>query len=161
MARPISGARWREKSKTFERRVDAERFLTSIEPSKLSGLYVDPDAGRVTFAEYVQRWSASRVHRATTTARVESDLRVHLLPAFGSRPIGSIGHSDVQGWVRSRCQLLSPGSVDNVYRTLSSIFRSAVRDRVVAVSPCEGVVLPKRMHTEVIPPTVEEVGVLL
>ena len=31
-----------QRTKTFDRRVDAERYLTTIESSKLTGSYVDP-----------------------------------------------------------------------------------------------------------------------
>lgn len=62
----------RERSKTFDRRADAERFLTGIEHSKLVGSYIDPDDGRVTFAVYAKEWLATRVHRPATQARVES-----------------------------------------------------------------------------------------
>ena len=121
----------------------------------------DPDDGRVTFAVYAKEWLATRVHRPATQARVESDLRVHVLPYLGDRPLASVRHSDVQGWVRSRAEILAPGTVENVYRTVAAIFRSAVRDRVIALTPCEGIVLPRRISTETVPPTVDEVRALL
>jgi hypothetical protein len=37
----------RERSKSFARKVDAERFLVAIEDAKLRGAYVDPAAGKV------------------------------------------------------------------------------------------------------------------
>ena len=39
------GPNGRERSKTFERRSDAERWLTSQESSKLQGAWVDPLSG--------------------------------------------------------------------------------------------------------------------
>src|SRR5690606_25570259 len=46
-------ARWRtpdgkSREKWFDRKLDAENFLTSIEHRKLTGEYVDPQAGRIT-----------------------------------------------------------------------------------------------------------------
>lgn len=151
----------RERSRTFDRKLDAERFLTGIEHSKLAGTYVDPVAGRITVGAYAEEWLATRVHRPSTSARVDSDLRVHILPHLGHRSLGSIRHMEVQGWVRSRSEMLSPGSVENVYRTLAAVFRAAVRGRIITVSPCEGVALPKRTHIEVVSPTVEQVRELL
>ena len=150
-----------ERSRTFDRKADAERFLTGIEHSKLAGTYVDPVAGRITLGAYAEEWLATRVHRASTSARVDSDLRVHILPHLGHRSLGSIRHTEVQGWVRSRSEMLSPGSVENVYRTLAAVFRAAVRDRIITVSPCEGVALPKRTHIEVVSPTVQQVRELM
>src|SRR5690606_30048209 len=58
-------ARWRtpeglSRSKTFDRKADAERFLTTIEGAKLVGGYVDPSAGRVRFEDFALQWLASQ-----------------------------------------------------------------------------------------------------
>lgn len=151
----------KERSKTFERKVDAERWLSTTTADIARGVYIDPSAGRVTFGDYASEWLTTRVHRPSTAARVASDLRVHVLPSLGARPIGAIRHSEVQGWVRSLADDLAPGTVENVFRTVSAVFRSAVRDRAVPYNPCEGVTLPRRPRVEVVPPTVEEVRVLL
>ena len=50
----------RSASKAFGRRSDADLFLTGVEHSKLSGLFVDPVAGRVTFKEYAEAWRRVR-----------------------------------------------------------------------------------------------------
>jgi hypothetical protein len=46
----------RERSKSFARKVDAEQFLVGIEDTKLRGIYVDPQLGRVLFGEWAERW---------------------------------------------------------------------------------------------------------
>jgi hypothetical protein len=42
----------RERSRTFTRRVEAERFLAAVETAKLRGEWRDPRLGRVTFAKW-------------------------------------------------------------------------------------------------------------
>ena len=164
------GGRWevryrdpdgKQRHKLFDRRVDAEQFIAATTVDMARGTYIDPKAGRVTFGEYAAEWLASRVHRDSTAARVESDLRVHALPVLGRRPLGAIRHSEVQAWVRGRSEVLAPGSVENAFRGVSAVFRSAVRDRLIAANPCEDVTLPRRLNAEVIPPTVDEVRALL
>ena len=142
---------------TFARKSDAERFLTSVEHSKNSGAYVDRSAGRVTFAAYADRWRAMQVHRPTTAAQVEGNLRLHVLPVIGDRPLASVRPSEVQSMVKALSTTLAPGTVEVVYRYLVAIFRSAVADRLIATSPCTGVKLPKVEPTQVVPPTVEVV----
>src|SRR5262245_39898388 len=110
-------ARWRtpdgaSRSRTFPRRVEAERFLTTVESSKLTGGYVDPTAGRVMFETYAERWRDAQVHRATTAATVGGHLRVHILPTFGRRPIASVRPSEVQAWVRGRAERVAPATVE-------------------------------------------------
>jgi integrase len=159
-------ARWRtpageSRSKTFTRKVDAERHLTSMEASKLHGSYVDPGAGRVTVAAYAEQWAAARVHRESSAERLEVYLRRHVLPALGNRPIGQVRHSEVQQWIKRLSETLAPGTVENVYRVLSALMRAAVRDRVIASNPCEDVELPRKPKVEIVPPTVDEVERLL
>src|SRR6185437_475184 len=44
------------------------------------------------------------------------------------------------------------------YERLQRLFAAAVEDRVVAVSPCRRIQLPKDADEEVVPPTVEQVA---
>lgn len=155
-------ARWRtpdgaSRSKTFDRKIDAERFLASTTVSVAEGNYVDPREGRATFGAYASAWAAAQPHRATTEASVESMLRVHILPAFGQRPIASIRTSEVQAWVGGL--ELAPSTVSVVYGKLAAIFRAAVEDRVIARSPCSGRIrLPRPEGAEVVPMSPTEVA---
>ena len=128
---------------TLRGRLTRERYLDRVRGDLARGLYVDPSAGRIPFREYAESWRASQVHRPTTVALVESQLRNHMLPYFGDRPLASIRPSDIQAWVKGRSAVLSPSVVKVAYRFLSAIFRSAVRDRLIAASPCEQIKLPR------------------
>src|SRR3954447_12236414 len=80
----------RERARHFARRVDAQRWLSTVEADKLRGAYVDP-SDRTTVAEYARRWVASRPYRATTRRRVEQALRVHIEgSALGGRRLASV-----------------------------------------------------------------------
>ena len=158
------GERWRaryfdpngrERARTFARKSDAEKFLAGVESDKSRGLYVDPSAGRITVGEYAVAWQAAQVHRRTTAAAFDSHLRNHILPLLGHRPMGAVTRSEIQGWVKSRSALLAPSTTTLVYSVLRMIFRSAVADRVIAVSPCERITLPKAPPSEVQPLPVE------
>lgn len=46
----------RECSRTFERKQDAERFIVTASADVLRGAYVDPDAGKITFTDFAERW---------------------------------------------------------------------------------------------------------
>jgi len=150
-------ARWREhpsgpqQSKHFARKADAERFLDRVRGDLVRGLYIDPGAGRVPFRQYAASWQASQVHRPTTAILVDSQLRNHVLPYFGDRPLASIRPSDVQAWVKGRSTVLSPNAVKVAYRFVSAIFRSAVRDRIIAASPCEQIKLPRIDRAPLVP----------
>ena len=78
----------REHSKTFTRRVDAERFVVEVEHAKSRGTWVDPTLGRITFAAWLDQWWATTTNlRESTRARDEASLRVHAIPRFGRMPL--------------------------------------------------------------------------
>jgi integrase len=147
------GRRWRaryrapdgrSRNKSFARRVDAERFLTTIEHSKVTGAYVDPSAGKVTFRNFAEQWRSHQVQRPGTAISVEQQLRCHVYPVLGHRPIGAIRHSEVQGLVRRLGEKLAPSTVEVVYGRVVAVFRAAVRDRVITSSPCFDIRLPAK-----------------
>lgn len=155
-------ARWRtpdrkQRAKVFLRKVDAERFLTSVEHEKLSGSYVDPRAGRVSFQEFAEQWRLAQIHRPTTREQVEAMLRNHAYPAFGDRALSSIRPSELQTWVRSLEDQLAPSTVEVVGRHVVSVFRAAVKDRLIATSPADGLSFPKPVKQLVAPLTVDQV----
>ena len=155
--------RWREypggpqKTRHFDRKGDAQRFLDGIRGDLAHGLYVDPAGGRTLFRDYAEAWRAGQVHRPSTTAQAETYLRLHAYPTLGRRPIGAIRRSEIQAWVKGLSEKLAPGSVELVYRWVSTIFKAAVGDRLIAASPCIRVALPKRAAAEVVPLSVSEV----
>ena len=151
----------RAHSKNFVRKGDAERFLTTIEHSKLTGAYVDPVAGKITFREYAEQWRSIQIHRPSTTAQVETNLRLHALPHLGHRSIATIRPTQIQGWVRGLESSLAPGTVGLVYGYVATIFKAAVRDRLIASTPCIGIKLPKDEPRQIQPLETEIVEKLI
>ncbi|MCU1361728.1 MAG: traSA:integrase fusion protein [Ilumatobacteraceae bacterium] len=138
------------RSQVFDKKADAESFISTTEVSKLSGLYVDAQAGRLTFRHYADQWVASQPHRPSTAACVKSIMGKHILPTFGDRQIASIRPSHVQAWVAGL--ELAPSTVATVYGKLVAIFHAAVEDRVIASSPCRrSIKLPRPGGTEITP----------
>lgn len=155
-------ARWRDttgaqRSQSFRRKIDAERFLRQIEGDLARGVYIDPAGARTMFGAYAEEWRANQVHRQRTALLVESHLRNHIVPAFGKRRLGDIKPSDVQGWVRELSTTLAPATVRTVYAFARAIFRAAVEDRLIAHSPCKAK-LPAIASTQVIPITAAQLA---
>jgi Phage integrase, N-terminal SAM-like domain len=97
----------RERSKSFARTVDAERFLVGIEDAKLRGAYVDPAAGRIGFSDWAERWYATTAHLKPSTRRDYRMLLDHqVLPVFGEWTLASIDTLAVKEW---RAGLLAGG----------------------------------------------------
>ena len=81
---------------------------------------------------------------ASTKAGYRSYLDRRFLPFLGDLPIASILPSTVQSWVtQATSGGLSPRSVRKYHVMLHSVFKRAVRDRVIGFNPCAETELPK------------------
>ncbi len=142
-------ANWREPSgrqraKTFATKREAKRFLAEIEACLSRGMYVDPHAGRLLFATHARQWLDSRNDELTTKARDASIMHTHVLPQWGTWPLSKIDHLSVQTWVTELGTRRAPATVAEAHRLTSAVLRSAVRNRLIAFNPCEGIRLPRR-----------------
>ena len=89
----------REHSKSFARRVDADRWLRLELAAADRGLWVDPTAGDVLFGEWVEDWSAGLTVKPKTAAGYRSLLESRVLPTFGAVPLRRITPVMVRAWV--------------------------------------------------------------
>lgn len=147
----------RSRRRQFRRRTDADAWAATVEADKLRGAYIDPRA-TTTFRAYAEQWRATQVHRATTATRVEGALRLHAYPAFGHRHLSAVLPSHVQGWVAALARTLAASTVAVVHGIVAAVFAAAVRDRLIASSPCAGTSLPARHRTQVTPLTATQVA---
>lgn len=147
----------REHSRHFSRKTDAQRWLDEVTTSVVTGQYVAPDAGRITFREYAENWRRAQVHRPTSAEKVESILRLHAYPTLGDLELRAILPSHVQAWVKGLSTKLAPSTIAVVHGVVAGVFRAAVSDRRIVVSPCEGTRLPEDHREAVVPLTVEQV----
>lgn len=150
----------KSRERAFDRKRDAEAFLAEIEHTKRAGTYVDHHAGRQTFGEYARAWMAMQVWRPSTAAQVKTNMDRHVLPALENRPLASIAPSEMQALVKALAATLAPATVELIARYIASVFKAAVRDRVIARSPIDGVKLPTVQARQVVPVTVEQVRAL-
>lgn len=141
----------RERSKTFDRKVDAPRFLGAIETEKSRGEWIDPRLGRTRFGDFAGRWmgAVAPTLKATTVASYEGLLRSRVCPTFGEWAMASVRPSDVQAWVGEMIEEgLSPSRIRQANVVLSLVFQAAVRDGIVARNVAQGVRLPKLAREE-------------
>jgi integrase len=137
-----------QRNKTFARKLDAERFLASVESAKVTGTYVDPALAKVTVGEWAQRWLDGQVHlKPSTHARYAGILRKHVRPKWDRVKLANVSHSDVQAWVTELARDHSPATVQKIHRVLSLVLDMAVKDGRLARNVATGVNLPRvRRH---------------
>ena len=143
--------RWRvgtkERSQSFEKRRDADRFASRIETDLDRGDYIDPRAGLSSFGDYADRWLELRADRARSTLdRDRSYLASMILPTFGRVPVVAIKTTDIEAWVVRLPQ--APATVAKALGMMRGILDLARRDQALRVNPASDVRPPRRLRRE-------------
>jgi integrase len=128
----------RAADETFGSKGDAEIWLTLKEAEIRNGDWINPDDGKIAFADYARTWIDERPGlRPKTVELYRYLLRRHLSPIFGKMPIADIRPSHVRHW---RKQLLDAGAsavtVAKAYRLLKAVLNTALDDGVIRRNPC-------------------------
>jgi integrase len=158
-------ARWRDpagaqRSKNFDRRVDAERHLTTVEARKLAGTYVDPRAGRLRLGDFAELTMVGWLNRRDSTkARDDSYLNSLILPAFANVSLGAVHPIDIQQWVAQLdTEGYAPATIRKAYQLLGRIFSDAVQAGLIIRSPCRNITLPRVEGSEMRFLSPDEIG---
>ena len=134
-------------TKVFDTKAEADRFLTSVEMSKITGSYVDPNRSKVTVGVLADQWLEAKLDLAPKTRdRYEGIIRAHVRPRWGKVRLSDVTHAEVQRWL-ARLDL-APATVRKVHRVLSMIMAYAMKDGRLAVNPAAGVSLPRVREPE-------------
>lgn len=139
----------KQRNKTFTRKGDAERFLTTVESAKLTGSYIDPAAARLTVGDWSQRWIDGQAHLKPSTAeRYAGIVREHIAPRWGTTRLADVSHAAIQTWVSELAGARSAATVRKVHRVLSLILTMAVKDDRLIRNPAAGGSLPRVVTIE-------------
>jgi Phage integrase, N-terminal SAM-like domain len=125
---------------TFATKADAQKWLAVAQADMLRSTFIDPRAGRMSFAEWAERWLTSKPgKRATSLARDRVALGTHLIPALGPLAVNAITPIHVRRAVdQMRAGGLSPKSVRTYVGTLVAIMNAAVDADLIPRSPVRG-----------------------
>jgi integrase len=99
-------ARWQSPGGTleskpgFKTRKDAEKYGRDQEAAIRANTYVDPRASRITLTDWVNSWFPALDLEPTTLANYRYLIEVHILPAFGDRPLASLTAAEISTWER-------------------------------------------------------------
>lgn len=151
----------KEHARHFTRKTDAQRWLDEVTASVVTGRYVDPKAGKITFARFYADWSARQVWVPST--RVASDRITGAVP-FADIPLKSIRRSHIEAWVKTMdADGLAASTIKTRHVTVRAVFRAAVGDKLIADDPSAGVTLPRlrKREASMTIPTDDEVGQLI
>lgn len=123
--------------RTYATKADALAHLAAVEVDLRRGAWIDPAGGRVTLADWAERWLEGRADlRPVTRAKYQHMLDRHVIPVLGNRELGRLTPSAVRSWYMDlRERYVTTG--DDSYRMLRAILNTAVTDGLIARNPCQ------------------------
>lgn len=150
----------KQHTKSFNRQSDAKRWVATEEAKVVRGDWIDPSAGKVTFAAFYGDWAPRQVWLSNT--RENADLATAQV-TFGDLPLRAIRRSHIEAWVKNMTARLAPTTIDTRFTIVRGVFRAAVADRLIAGDPTIGVVLPRKRRAEAAMsiPTSADIAVVL
>ncbi len=83
---------------------------------------------------------------------------------FRALPLAKLRRSHVESWIkRMDADGLAPGTIKTRVNKVRAVLRAAVRDRVIALDPSDGVTLPcdRRREAAMVLPTAAQVGAIM
>lgn len=129
----------------------AEAYDAQIHAELNAGTYVDPAAGQITLAAYIDTWRAGLTLGDSSLDVIDKRLaHIRDVPAGprsrrapGASPIGPVGMrklskrpSAIQAWIKGlEAKGLSANYIGQIVSTLSTVFNAAIDDGVVAANP--------------------------
>jgi len=142
------GSDGRERSQSFSRKIEAERFLHDNQSRKSRGEWTDPALGRVQLERWAAEWfdGAKTTLKPKTAATYASLLRSRILPELGSFRLSELKPSDVQAWANR--MTVSPSRVRQAHIVLSLMMKAALRDGRLGRNPAQGTRLPRLERRE-------------
>jgi integrase len=129
----------RSAPETFERKSDADRYLSLIEAQLTRGEWIDPERSKIRLHDYAERWIAQRPNLRPRTVQLYTWLLgKHITPYIGAMPIGKLTTPMVREW---RAALIANGVSQTMaakaYRLLRAVLMTAVKeDELIRANPC-------------------------
>ena len=135
----------RQRSKSFKRKSDAERWLAQQHAQMTKGDWIDPARGRITFGEYAPCWLETRTSAKPKTRHQQASLlRLHILPAWRTVQLDRITFEDLTRWVVDLAAGgLGPSGIRQSVYLMSAILEHAVRSGRIRSNPARGLALPR------------------
>jgi integrase len=142
---------------------EVEKKLNEARANADKGLTFD--AGKLTTAEYLNRWLTDSVKdtvRQRTYERYESLVRVHIVPTLGRVKLKNLTPAHVRGFYREKLDSgLAPRSVLHLHRTFSKALKQAVDDGLIPRNAAASVRPPQPRKEEIQPLSREQVHTFL
>jgi integrase len=172
-------ARWvddggNERSKSFDRKADAQRHMTGVTTALNTGTYADPRQSGATFGSVAETWIKTKeaAQRAPKTiGGYRSLLETLILPKWEDVPLRDINHAGMQDWInwlssspdarqRGKGNGLGAARVIQTQQVVHQVLAYAIRAKYIATNPADDIELPSKPQSKGIALTHDQVQML-
>jgi integrase len=149
--RPIPGGK--QITRTTRRKADAQRWLDEQQTLVVTGQFVDPKDGSITFGAYYRQWSDRQIWVTGTRRGMDHTARS---TTFWDVPLQMLRRSHIELWVkdlqsprpgshrgRRPNEGLAPSTIKSRFARIRTILRAAVADKRMVSDPSMNVKIPR------------------
>jgi integrase len=129
-----------ERSKSYpdKKLKDARAFLAKVETDKLTGDYIDPEAGKTTLREYCDNWLKGQSQDESSQRTIRSKLEKQVYPCLGARSLSTIGAATIRDWLSwMNGNNISESHKSQVFNLLSAVLSAAADEKKIRTNPCK------------------------
>ncbi|MFT4087607.1 MAG: site-specific integrase [Gordonia sp. (in: high G+C Gram-positive bacteria)] len=140
----------------FTTKAAAEAWAATNTVSINTGSWIDPRFASRTVGDLGAQWIQRQTHLKPSAFKpISTAWRLRVEPRWGAVPIGAIKPSEVQSWLSGLKKVprkpgaeptepLAATGVIYAHQVLHAILDDAVRDRMLASNPADGMALPRK-----------------
>jgi integrase len=131
----------------FTSKKAAEAKAEEIEADQRRGTFLDPDAGKLTLAEWSVTWFDALDVADTTTAQYRSLTHNHILRRWGTISLDAISGLAVHTWAKKlRGDGYATSTVSTITKIMSMMLADAADERLIPANPIQPRRRGKRRH---------------
>ncbi|MEU4590084.1 tyrosine-type recombinase/integrase [Micromonospora aurantiaca (nom. illeg.)] len=150
--------------KGWPNKTSAKKRLTTLKADQLRGDFIDPRAGKLTVAAWVEQWWPGHETGLKPTSRQSegSRVRMHVVPLLGHLALDEVDNQTIQAWIIKLMtglpdldrpgkwvrRPLSAKTTRSCHGLLHSLMKAAVQARKIRTNPCGDTKLPKLVPRE-------------
>lgn len=136
----------RQREKSFALRKDAMDFKVKFEHDSREQTFIDPKMAGEKFGTVARRWLARHPGSPRTLYIYESVLRIHILPAFGSKSLLAVAQDreGVEAFLRQTLPAkgLSSSTIRTCYLVIGGVVNDAIKSGRIRESRLRGIPMP-------------------
>jgi len=102
------------------------------------GIWKDPERGKILFKDWAERWIDAQDVSSLTMERYRTRLRIHLVPAWGDRPLADIKPLKVEAWATALAEGgMKPNTLSVTRGLLVTMLEDAVYEGLIDFNPAQ------------------------